>query len=116
MRRCETPRFLVLYRSNVSAMEQMSSGTPEQMQAGMDAWMAWAQQTGEKLSDMGSPLGDTKSVGDGVAASPGYIGGYSFLEADSLDGAVKLVEHHPHLMMPGGATVEVHELLPMPGA
>jgi hypothetical protein len=37
------PKFLVLYRSNVSAAEQMSSGTPEQMKAGMDAWMAWAQ-------------------------------------------------------------------------
>jgi hypothetical protein len=28
---------------------------------------------------------------------------------------VKLVDQHPHLMTPGGATVEVHELLPMPG-
>ena len=109
-------KFLVLYRSNVSAAEQMSAGTPEQMKAGMDAWMAWAQQTGSSLTDMGSPLGDTKVIGDGVAASPGYVGGYSFLEADSLDGAVKLVEEHPHLMTPGGASVEVHELLPMPGA
>src|SRR5262249_48508413 len=33
-------KFLVLYRSSVSAAEQMAAGTPEQAQAGMAAWMA----------------------------------------------------------------------------
>ncbi len=110
------PKFLVLYRSNVSAAEQMSSGTPEEMQAGLDAWMSWAQGAGSSLTDMGSPLGDARVVGDGMAASPGNVSGYSFLEADSLDAAVALVNAHPHLMTPGGAVVEVQELLPMPGS
>ncbi len=109
------PKFLVLYRSNASMHDQMAAGTPEQMQAGMDAWMAWAQQAGSSLTDMGAPLGASMTAGSGVAASPGHVGGYSFLEAASIDDAMKLVEHHPHLMTPGGAAVEVHELMPMPG-
>ena len=109
------PKFLVLYRSNTSSQDQMAAGTPEEMQAGMDAWMAWAQRAGQQLTDMGTPLGESKTVGSGVAPSPGYVGGYSFVEADSLDAAMKLMDEHPHLMTPGGATVEVHELLPLPG-
>ena len=37
-------KFLVLYKSNVPAAQQMASATPEQMKAGMDLWKAWAQQ------------------------------------------------------------------------
>ena len=108
------PKFLVLYRSNTPATEQMAAGTPEEMQARMDAWMARAGRVGTSLSDMGSPLGDARSIGD-WAPSPGHIGWYSILEADGLDAAMTLVDGHPHLITPGGATVEVHELLPMPG-
>ncbi len=109
-------KFLVLYRSNVSAADQMSSGTPEQMKAGMDAWMKWGEQAGSALADWGAPLGETRTVGDGVAQGAGYVGGYSIVEADSLDAATKLLDNHPHLMTPGGAAIEVHELMPMPGA
>lgn len=34
-------KFLVLYRSKMSIGEQMAGSTPEERQAGMDAWMAW---------------------------------------------------------------------------
>jgi hypothetical protein len=37
-------KFLVLYRSSVSAREQMANATPEQAQAGMQAWQAWARR------------------------------------------------------------------------
>ena len=30
--------------------------TPEQRQAGMDAWMAWAGTAGEMITDLGAPL------------------------------------------------------------
>ena len=44
-------KFLVLYRSSVSAAEQMAAATPEQAQAGMDAGRRWM------LSDVsGKPL------------------------------------------------------------
>jgi hypothetical protein len=40
--------------------------------------------------------------------------GYSILQAESLDGAAKMVEDHPHLETPGG-TIDVLEFLAMPG-
>jgi len=35
-------KFLALYRSSTSAQEQMPNVTPEQAQAGMEGWQAWA--------------------------------------------------------------------------
>lgn len=40
-------KYLVLYRSQMTAGEQMAAGTPEQRQAGMDAWMAWGASAGD---------------------------------------------------------------------
>jgi hypothetical protein len=39
--------FLVLYRAPVAAREQMANVTPEQAQAGMDLWRAWAASAGD---------------------------------------------------------------------
>jgi hypothetical protein len=49
-------KFLVLYRSPVSAREQMASATPEQAQAGMEAWQAWGEKAGAAIVDFGAPL------------------------------------------------------------
>ena len=113
-------KFLVLYRAARSAEEQMASGTPEQAQAGMDAWMAWAGKAGSALADLGSPLGSPKAVENGLSVTGangggGHIGGYSIMEAGSMDEAMKVLDGHPHLMTPGGAAITVHELLAMPG-
>ncbi len=45
-------KFMVLYRSDVSAADQMAGATAEQAQAGMDAWMAWAAKAGEAIVDL----------------------------------------------------------------
>src|SRR5262245_26466126 len=94
-------KYLVLYRAPISSREQMAQGTPEQQQAGMDAWMAWAKRAADSIVDLGSPLGDTAQVGGGHVA--GHIGGFSILRAASLDDAKKLLDKHPHFMMPGGS-------------
>ena len=39
-------KYLLLYRSPVSAADQMSGATPEQAQAGMDAWTVWGGKAG----------------------------------------------------------------------
>ena len=41
--------FLVLYNSPVPAAEMMAQVTPQQAQAGMDAWNAWAEKNGERI-------------------------------------------------------------------
>src|SRR5690242_17609965 len=103
------PKYLVLYRSPTTAAEQMASSTPEQAQAGMDAWMAWSQKAGEAIVDLGSPLGVIEAGGD--AGDP--IGGFSVLQADSHDAVQRALDGHPHAAM--GGTIEILEFLPMPG-
>jgi hypothetical protein len=102
-------RFLVLYRSTTSAAEQMAAGTPEQAQAGMDAWMAWAQRAGDAVVDLRAPLAVVEPGGD--AGDP--IGGFSILQADDADALVKVLDGHPHAAM--GGTIEILEFLSMPG-
>ena len=69
-------KFLLLYRSPVSAADQMAGSTPESAQAGMDAWMAWAGKAGSAIVDMGSPVSPVQSVG-AERASGDFIGGFS---------------------------------------
>ena len=106
-------KYLLLYRSPVSAADQMSGATPEQAQAGMDAWTVWGGKAGAAITDMGSPTQTVATVGDGPAAS-GFIGGYSLMEAGSTEALTAMLDGHPHLMVPGNA-IEVCELLAMPG-
>jgi hypothetical protein len=104
---------MVLYRSSVDATEQMAAATPEQTQEAMQQWMTWAGNAGSALVDLGSPLGNSQLVG--ASADVGTpIGGFSVLEADTVDAARSLLDGHPHLHAPGGA-VELLEYLPMPG-
>jgi hypothetical protein len=102
----------VLYRAPASAREQMQSATPEQQQAGMELWQAWATKAGSAIADLGAPLGDGTMVGDGDAYND--TAGYSILEADSEQAVMELLRDHPHFHAPGGQ-IEVHEMLPVPG-
>ena len=55
-------KYLVLYRAKMSAVEQLSQGSPEQAQAGMQAWMDWAQRAGH-ASWTSSPSGVVDPAG-----------------------------------------------------
>ena len=99
-------KFLVLYRAEVSAQEQMAQATPEQAQAGMDAWMGWAGKAGDAIVDLGSPLAP-------VGGADATLGGYSVLQADSAEAVSSVLEGHPHLQI---GTIDVHECLEMPGS
>jgi hypothetical protein len=98
-------KYLLLYRAPVSAAEQMANTDPE---AGMDAWMAWSQRAGSAIVDLGSPL---QAVSTDVEGDP--VGGYSIMEADSLERLQELLGGHPHTEW--GGTIEIHEFLPMGG-
>jgi hypothetical protein len=96
-------KYLVLYRSPTSAREQMSAATPEQAQAGMQAWQAWAEKAGPAIVDLGAPL-------DG----DGDVTGFSILQADSRSTLDELLADHPHRQMPG-ASIDALEFMPMSG-
>jgi hypothetical protein len=111
----EMAKFMVLYRSSVSARDQMANATPEQMKAGMDAWTAWAGKAGDAIVDLGTPLAPAKRLGSGSPATAGDdISGYSILQSDSVEALASLLEEHPHLHVPGNS-IEALELLAMPG-
>jgi hypothetical protein len=97
-------KFMVLYRSPVSAADQMAAATPEQAQTGMDAWMDWSERNRDAIVEFGSPLGGDSDVS-----------GYSIVQAESRDAAAELFKDHPHLRMPADSSIELLEFLPLPG-
>jgi hypothetical protein len=105
-------KYLVLYRSTVSPADAMANATPEQADAGMEAWMNWAGRAGSALVDLGAPVAESVRLGDG----DGAVTGFSILDAESADDLLTLLEEHPHLHMPGDSSIEALEFLPIPGA
>lgn len=107
-------KFMILYRSSTTAREQLANATPEQMKAGMDAWMAWAGNAGDAVVDLGAPLAYATHVDSAAAPGAEDITGYSFLQADSAQAVAGILDGHPHLDMPG-SSIDVLELLSLPG-
>ena len=102
-------KFLVLYRSTKSHGEQMAGSTPEELQAGMDAWMAWGASAGEALVEWGVPTQPTSDEDPGPA---GWISGYSILQAEDTDAVRAVLASHPHHQE---GTIEILQMLDMPG-
>jgi hypothetical protein len=108
-------KFLVIYKTPITAQDQIAKASPAEAKAGMDAWMSWMQKAGKQIVDGGAPVGKSAQVGGGKSTDvKSDIGGYSILQADSRAAVVELTREHPHLRMPG-ATIEVHEFLQIPG-
>lgn len=110
-------KYLLLYVSPVTAQDQMANASPEEGQAGMEAWNAWAGRAGSAIVDLGSPVQPRGAVGPagGPGGDRGHIGGFSIMEADSADALRGLLEEHPHLML-DGASIEFYEFLELSGA
>ena len=108
-------KFLVLYKASPAAFEKMRASTPEQQKAGMDAWMGWSKKSAASIVDMGAPLGKSLRVTpSGASPLTNDLGGYSVLQADSKEELAASLKGHPHFMTPE-STIEIVELLPMPG-
>ena len=110
-------KFLVLYKASPAAFAQAMKAPPDQQKAGMDTWMAWGKKTASAIVDMGAPLGKALKVTQG-GASPvtNDLGGYSILQAESKEALAATLKGHPHFMMGDTATIEITEIMPMPGA
>ena len=108
-------KFLVLYMSPVSAEQQMQNASPEDMQKGMEPWVKWFDTQQQAIVEQGAPTGNELNVTKAGSSKPKtYIGGYSILQAEDMDVARTLLSDHPHFMMEGNS-IEVLELMPMPG-
>jgi hypothetical protein len=90
--------------------------TPEQMEAVMGQWNAWAATVGDRMIDFGTPLaGGTRVSTEGTWPSTRDVAGYSILDVDDFETALDLARKHPHLSMPGGCEIEIHETQAIPG-
>ena len=109
------PKYIVLYTAPVSATDQMENNDPAMAAEAMKAWNDWSAKAGSGMVDLGLPLGNGRKVTVGGTTDAGTeVAGYSILQAGDIDAAVKLMDGHPHLQMPGAA-VEVYETLSLPG-
>lgn len=84
---------------------------PEEFQNVIAAWGRWYDELGDAVVDTGNPTGQSRTIGgsagttNGGGANP--VTGYSIVQAESLDAAVKLAQGCPHLK--AGGTIEVCE-------
>jgi hypothetical protein len=108
-------KFMVLYSSTMTATDTMANATPEQMKASMDEWIRWKDDAEKTVKiEFGMPLQVVTEVTEGgTSGSDSTVSGYSILEGEK-DQVVELLKSHPHLKRPG-ASIELLEMLPMPG-
>jgi len=110
-------KFLVLYKASQAEFQKAMQSTPEQQKAGMAAWMAWSQKAKGALLDMGGPLGKAVTVNQAgsVQARPNDLGGFSVMQAESKEALAATMKEHPHYMMGPSATIEIVEIMSIPG-
>lgn len=83
-------------------------GSPEEGQAHMSAWRAWAASLGEAYVYPGMPFSNAVTVSaTGTSEGSGDIplAGVSVVEAESLDAAREMAATCPHLTLGGDIVV-----------
>ena len=107
-------KFLFVYRGGSAAMRKM---TPEEMQQSMQKWGAWIAEGMQKgwMLDAGDGLTEegrivkAKAVTDGpFVESKEIVGGFSIVQAETVDAAAELAKGCPGLL--SGSSVEVRRL------
>ena len=109
-------KYVFIYHAPMTPADA-TPPSKEQMDAVMGEWMAWGGKVGDGMVDFGTPLAGGTRVGPGGATSPSTreVAGYTIIEAEDMAAALNLAKDHPHLNMPGGCEIEVHEALAVPG-
>jgi hypothetical protein len=101
--------YILVYQGGVEP------ATKEEGAAHMAKWQAWAQGLGDAIVNPGTPTGSPKIVSaDGVSddTGPSAMSGYTIVQTDSMDGALKMAKECPFIEMEG-ATLAVAELKKM---
>jgi hypothetical protein len=108
-------KYVFIYHAPMTPADA-APPTPEQMEAVMGEWNAWADKVGDGMVDFGTPLDKgVRVTKEGTSPSTREVAGYSIIEAADMDAALELAQNHPHLNMPGGCEIEVHEAQAVPG-
>lgn len=113
-------RFLALYMGTPDGFARWN-GMDEAEQArrrkeAFDAWVEWGNTHAVSIVDQGGPIGKTKRADPaGVADTRNAVTGYVIVEAEDHATAARMFERHPHFTLFPGDSVEIMEILPMPG-
>jgi hypothetical protein len=107
-------KFLVIYRMDMDAMKKMmANSTPEMQKKGMEDWQKWMDANKAMFADPGAPAGkNTEVSANGSMQKSNDVGGYSVVNADSVDAVAEMLKSSPHFQMPG-STCDVMELMDM---
>ncbi len=111
-------RFLALYLIPAKVIEDWSKTDPDKRKAAeekmMAEWKKWMSEHATMVTHT-EAAGKTKraSLG-GVSDMNNDIHLYSFVQADSHEGAARLFETHPHLQIPQ-SSIEIMEVRPLTG-
>ena len=116
----KTKTFLAVFIGKPSAMKKWeklpAKVRKEREAAGMQGWMNWAQDHEKSIVQMGGPLGTTKKIDKkGIGSISNELGAFTVVQADSHAAAAKMFKNHPHFTIFPGDSVEVMEILSIPG-
>jgi hypothetical protein len=106
--------FVALYMGSPGASPgDLSEDT---IAKGMAAWGDWMVRHAADVVDTGGPLGKTKKTSaGGVSDIRNAVTGYVVVRAETHEAAAKMFEGHPHFSIFPGDSVEIMEVLPIPG-
>ena len=80
------------------------------MQAQVEAAFGqWLQEAGSAVVDLGAPVRLVTQVASGAPSAAVDIGGYSIIEAPSLEAAERILQTHPFVGR--GGTLQVNEFV-----
>ena len=113
-------KFLAIYLGSASARsewDKLDEAKRKQREAsGMTAWGAWMEEHKAAIVVPGGPLGKTKRAAkQGITDTKNSMAGYIVIQAESHDAAARLFVNHPHFTIFPGDSVEIMEVLPIPG-
>jgi hypothetical protein len=115
-------RFMATYIGTATAADKAAwskldpTARAELEAKGMASWGEWMVRNADKITDAGAPLGKTKRVSmDGIADTTNNLTAYVIVQAESHDEAAQMFHRHPHFAIFPGDSVEIMEILPMPG-
>lgn len=89
--------------------------TQDEGKAHFEKYSAWLSELGDALVSPANPVTKSHTISPDGRVEEGsgvQMSGFSILEADSIDAAVKMATGCPFLEV--GGTLEVSELAPMP--
>jgi hypothetical protein len=87
------------------------AATPEEQQSVMQQWGTWFGTLGSAVLEEGNPFGASATVTATGVTPGGPAGGYTIIDAASLEDATDKAKGCP--VLPVGGTVEVYEALSM---